>query len=666
MAEAPFNDALGASYRLKSKIGQGATGDVWLAVDVRTGESVAAKLLRPEHVADRELVGRFMTERSVLLDLHDPGIVAVRDLVAEGNRLAIVMDYVDGGSARALTWAEQTILPREAVALTASVLGALAVAHGQGVLHRDVKPDNVLLTADWRTFTRGSVRLTDFGIARLVGQGSRSTTGVLGTPEYMSPELITLGECSFPADVYAAGIMLYELLAGRTPFAGPGTDFTVANRQVTARPPTLPVPAALWSVIERMLQKDPGARPTAAEAAAALRRIEPSLEGLPGLPTAEVPAEFERIAPVTQVRGRAAEVDEGVEGVPGDVEAVEPSPMPDLGSAPHQTIVRPVARPIPVAQATGSPGAGVPADVDGGAGPLWRHRKLLLVLIGALVVAIGVAMLVVRLGPSGAPAPSAAAAVKATQQDRPTPTGLTISRTAEFDPQSQRVRLTITYAAQNAPLSGPFLEVLPGLGAAAECPAAQWSGAVQKHNLPSTTGITTACAWSVDVDQVPKQGSQSVTVDLTIPGIAQNTQALQQWLDGAADATASALADSELSGAAYPVQRLQTIQVVAPARIATGKSLQLVLLPVWPSGPDKVNILYRSPSVDAPSSMLVAIAGGTSGVRFSDGCSGSLKASSDGLSMTTLTMSSSCTVNAKVGNFADLSSNSFEIVSRGG
>ena len=214
-------DALGASYRIKTRIGAGAAGDVWL-VDSLAGGKLAAKILKPEHAHDPLIVERFVRERSVLIGLRHHNIVAVKDLVVEGDTLAIVMDYVPGGSLGDLLGARGPLPAAEALALCAQVFEGLATAHSKGIVHRDIKPDNVLLAEPWESGQTGTVRVADFGISSVVGERHRQTTGMLGTPHYMSPELISNGRSTSASDVYSTGILLYELLSGRTPFAGPG------------------------------------------------------------------------------------------------------------------------------------------------------------------------------------------------------------------------------------------------------------------------------------------------------------------------------------------------------------------------------------------------------------------------------------------------------------
>ena len=341
-----FDEALGASYRLVEKLGRGATGEVWKAVDRRTDEVVAAKLLRQEHTSDQDLVGRFVRERSILTGLRHPHVVAVRDLVVEGDRLAIIMDFVDGGSLRDVLADGGPLPPERAAAVVAAVLDGLAAAHGQGILHRDLKPDNVLLTRGWQDLDPGAVRLTDFGISRMVADGAGTTTGLMGTPEYMAPELLVTGTCDLSADVYGAGILLYELLAGRTPFAGPGTDYSVAHRHVASVPPPLPVPEALCPAARRDARQGPD-RATGRRRG---RRRAPATGPGPGRRPGPGGA-----GPAGRLRQRPRPDDDAAGGRPPsrspppstgatDDEPYRPSSL-DLGTPDHGTMLRPMSVP---------------------------------------------------------------------------------------------------------------------------------------------------------------------------------------------------------------------------------------------------------------------------------------------------------------------------------
>ncbi|SDT07278.1 serine/threonine-protein kinase [Microlunatus soli] len=657
-----YSEALGASYRLGEPIGSGAAGQVWRAVDVRSGETVAAKILRPEHLADPTLVERFVRERSILTGLQHPNIVTVRDLVVEGDRLAIVMDYVAGGSLRDVLATYRNLPPQVATGLAAEVLEGIAAAHRRDVSHRDIKPDNVLLMEDWLTGRSDGAKVTDFGIARIVTERPRTSTGLLGTPEYMSPELISSGVAGPEADVYGAGVLLYEMLAGRTPFAGPGTDFTVAYRHVSSQVPSLDVPTDLGALLHRMLAKDPRARPTAADAAVALHRLSAALTDVPELPLQTGPEEFTQTErPATAIRGIDESQTESA-GAGGEAPGPGTTSLPDLGAPVGATMHRPMPRrPAPVAEVAEE-------SIEEPAPRVWWKRPWVIAAgVGALILIIVLTVVLIKVLPRPKPPPeqkSAPPVIQATQQDQATPTGLGISRKAEYDPSSATIKLTITYTAQKAPLSGPFFEVIPGLPKQSGCPTVSWTDGAQKENLPSVTGITQRCGWSIDGVDVEKQNSQEVSVDVH-QKITDQSQ-LQDWLDAAGQATTDAMSDSDVSGTAYPVQRLQDIQVNTPSRIVSQRTLPITLVPVWPSGEDAVNPLYKSPAVGQPSEMLTAVAGGEDGVRFSDGCSGALTVSSDGLTVTALSQAPECTVNAQVGNFTDLTSSPFAVVTRGG
>ncbi|WP_156326128.1 serine/threonine-protein kinase, partial [Nonomuraea sp. SBT364] len=272
--------ALGSRYILVEQIGAGGMGTVWRARHRDTGEIVAAKLLREGLASDRDLVLRFVQERNVMLNLRHPNIATVRDFVVEGDRLALVMDFVEGGDLRTLVHERGTLSPAEAARMVAQVAGALAAAHTMGVVHRDVKPGNILIDGG-----TGQPKLTDFGVARIVhGPGITQTASIIGTPTYLAPEVAD-GTGPTPAvDVYAAGLILYELLAGRPPFVGEH-PMALLRQHATAAPRRLPgMPDVLWALIAACTAKDPAARPTAGELAEALARAVPSVTGLPALP----------------------------------------------------------------------------------------------------------------------------------------------------------------------------------------------------------------------------------------------------------------------------------------------------------------------------------------------------------------------------------------------
>ncbi len=261
--------ALGSRYELRQTIGSGAMGHVWLAWDRQAERAVAAKILHSGLAANPTMVTRFVQERALLLDLRHPNIVDIYDMVVEGDKLAIVMELVEGGSLRQRREALGTLPVGQAVDVTIGVLTAVAYAHSHGVLHRDIKSDNVLL-ADRAGLDAASVRLTDFGIARLAPDAVIQSTNLMGTPLYISPEMFDDKIYSQSSDVYAAGTLLYELLAGRTPFEGAGSIWDLGIRHVYAPPPVLDVPAPLWQIIAPMLSKRSSDRPTALGAIKAL------------------------------------------------------------------------------------------------------------------------------------------------------------------------------------------------------------------------------------------------------------------------------------------------------------------------------------------------------------------------------------------------------------
>ncbi|MEU6179462.1 serine/threonine-protein kinase [Streptomyces coeruleorubidus] len=273
---------VGSKYLLEEPLGRGATGTVWrarqretagaeAAVPGQPGETVAIKVLKEELASDADVVMRFLRERSVLLRLTHPNIVRVRDLVVEGDLLALVMDLVEGPDLHRYLRENGPFSPVAAALLTAQIADALAASHADGVVHRDLKPANVLLQQ-----YDGQMHplLTDFGIARLADSpGLTRTQEFVGTPAYVAPESAEGRPQTSAVDIYGAGILLYELVTGRPPFAG-GSALEVLHQHLSAeprRPSTVPDP--LWTVIERCLRKNPDERPSAENLARGLRVV---------------------------------------------------------------------------------------------------------------------------------------------------------------------------------------------------------------------------------------------------------------------------------------------------------------------------------------------------------------------------------------------------------
>ncbi|NSC22008.1 serine/threonine protein kinase, partial [Streptomyces albus subsp. chlorinus] len=275
---------IGSRYTAHRILGRGSAGTVWLG-DGPEGP-VAIKLLREDLAADQDLVERFVQERSALLHLDHPRVVGVRDLVVDGNELALVMDLVRGTDLRTRLERDRRLAPAAAVAIAADVADALAAAHAAGLVHRDVKPENVLLDALSMEGPGGAppALLTDFGVAKLIDSPSRTrATSIIGTPDYLAPEIVEGLPPRAAVDIYALATVLYELLSGFTPFGG-GHPGAVLRRHVTESVAPLPgIPDELWQLIHQCLAKAPASRLRAVELASRLRELLPALEGLPPL-----------------------------------------------------------------------------------------------------------------------------------------------------------------------------------------------------------------------------------------------------------------------------------------------------------------------------------------------------------------------------------------------
>jgi serine/threonine-protein kinase len=258
--------SLSERYILREMIARGGMGEVWRAEDTETGRVVAIKTLLPALSGDRGFAERFRTEVRAMAVLRDPAIVEILDFGSSDGVDYIVMQFVEGESLRTLMYREGPMPSDRVMSLVAQAAAALHLAHEQGIVHRDVKPSNLLVQSD------GRLLLSDFGIARMVATARLTEVGsVLGTVTYLAPEQIT-GEPVSPAtDVYALGVVAYECLAGVPPFAS-RAPIEVAMSHTRDEPPPLPDHTAfpVRRIVLRALAKNPADRwPTAAAMASA-------------------------------------------------------------------------------------------------------------------------------------------------------------------------------------------------------------------------------------------------------------------------------------------------------------------------------------------------------------------------------------------------------------
>ncbi|MEU3165103.1 Stk1 family PASTA domain-containing Ser/Thr kinase [Streptosporangium sp. NPDC006930] len=279
---------LDGRYRVESRIARGGMATVYLALDVRLDRTVAVKVMHRSLAEDPAFVRRFIGEAKSVASLSHPNVVHVFDQGTDGDNVYLSMEYVPGRTLRDVLRARGRLPAREALEVMIPVLAALGAAHQSGLIHRDVKPENVLLADD------GRVKVVDFGLARAIEASNQTRTGVMiGTIGYMSPEQVTAGGADARSDVYAAGIMLFELLTGRQPYEGE-TPMSVAYRHVHD---TVPVPSALLpgspplldTLVAKATARDPANRPVDATAllvaAVEAHRMLPKESGpVPSLP----------------------------------------------------------------------------------------------------------------------------------------------------------------------------------------------------------------------------------------------------------------------------------------------------------------------------------------------------------------------------------------------
>ncbi len=271
-------------YEIREHIATGGMASVFKTWDHRVERVVAIKVLRSLDKTDQRAVERFRREARAAAALSHPNAVTIFDFVEEENQYYLVMEYINGPTLKQLIGQSRQLSPRQAVDIAAQICDVLQVAHSRRFIHRDIKPQNIMLLWNGSGSPNSSlgrerplVKLTDFGIVRVLEEGGLTNSGiVLGTADYLSPEQARGETLTGSSDLYSLGVVMFEMLAGRPPFIGP-TAVSIAMQHASTNPPLLRqfnpvVPPAVEQIVMRSLEKEPEDRfRTAAEMQQALR-----------------------------------------------------------------------------------------------------------------------------------------------------------------------------------------------------------------------------------------------------------------------------------------------------------------------------------------------------------------------------------------------------------
>ncbi len=406
---------LGGRFQLTERIAIGGMGEVWKARDKVLGRVVAIKILKEEYSGDPAFLNRFRAEARHTALLNHEGIANVFDYGEEEGSAYLVMELVPGQPLSAVIEREGVLSPDRALSIIGQTATALAVAHRQGLVHRDVKPGNILVLPD------GRVKITDFGIARLADQVPLTATGqVMGTAQYLAPEQATGQQATGSSDIYALGVIGYELLAGRRPFSGE-SQIAIALAQVNDAPPPLPehIPHPVRALIASMLAKDPSDRPADAESLS--RAVDAIRSGSIRAAEAAVPGML--------LFGGDAEATAAVPRQ--DTAATRAVPAPSTSAMP--TVAAAAA--VPAAAATGGLAASrdwteeevepeIPQEREERRRNPWLLPVIILVLIALLALA-SVLIWPLLTGERGDPAPATTSSAPRTTPPSPRPTQTT-------------------------------------------------------------------------------------------------------------------------------------------------------------------------------------------------------------------------------------------------
>lgn len=372
MAEVKTESVVDGRYKVLRKLGSGGMADVYLCEDVTLGRKVALKVLHGRFAQDREFVERFQREAQAAAGLQHPNVVSIYDRGRYEDTYYMVMEYLEGHTLKGLISSEAPLDPVRALGLAKQILAGLRYAHRDKIIHRDVKPQNVMVDEEDR------VKVADFGIARAGGSDITEAGSIMGTAQYISPEQAQGKTVSQASDIYSVGVVLYEMLTGRVPFDG-DSAVAIALKHVNEQPPSIrecepDVPEEIEAVVMRALAKDPSQRyPTAESFIRTLDRLEGSLQAGGG---------GQKTSAWAAVDGQAASA-ESAAAAPGKGESQEPGE--DGGKA-----------------------LGPEAEGDKEEGPGKRRRKKMMIVIGSglAVVALALAAFFLFLRPGDVEVPN--------------------------------------------------------------------------------------------------------------------------------------------------------------------------------------------------------------------------------------------------------------------
>jgi hypothetical protein len=464
----------GGRYELSSRIAIGGMGEVWEATDLVIGRPVAIKILKDEYLGDPGFLERFRAEARHAALVNHEGIANVYDYGEEDGSAFLVMELVPGEPLSSILERQHTLPPDRVLDVVAQTAMALHAAHAAGLVHRDIKPGNLLVTPD------GRVKITDFGIARITDQVPLTATGqVMGTVQYLSPEQASGQPASPATDIYSLGIVAYEALAGHRPFTGE-SQVAIAMAQINDTAPDLPhsVPEPIRRLVFACIAKAPSDRPTTAallaRAATALRRgdVLAAASAVPAVLPAGVAAPtmaMQTDSATSVMPSQAPGFDTMLMGVPG-------------GAAPTATTSAYPPAPAGPPTVTGPYGTGDgPRDDGPRKRSAWTIPLVILIVILAVLLVV---FLVSNLGKGSTPA-STTKPDAATSSSQPASSGSASATPIVLDPDTYYGK---QYTAVKAQLEGMDLTVEPD---EQDAPTSADAGKVTKINPLSTTSGST-------------------------------------------------------------------------------------------------------------------------------------------------------------------------------